>query len=114
MVLGIQLVVAVLVMAFNALLGGLANEDTFTLVIRTGFFFLGALTFGGSERSHLTLTLLLCYPLLGILALIWTTSSMASLGLSLMFALPIAIMDALAAIGLYRSQSIADFVQSQR
>jgi predicted nucleic acid-binding Zn ribbon protein len=113
MVLGIQLVVAALVMVFNALLGGLENEDVFSLVIRIGFFFLGALTFGGSERSYITLGMVLSFPLLGFLALIWTTSSMASLGLSLMFALPIAIMDALA-IGLYRSQSIIDFVQSQR
>jgi hypothetical protein len=108
-VLGIQLVAAALIMVFRGLSpGALAIGDFFAPAVRMGFLTLGALALRGSERSYKAL--FITYPYIAILALIFTIAYSAPLGLPCLSVPPIAILDALVSISLYRSQDIADFV----
>jgi hypothetical protein len=107
--LGIQFVVAALIMGFKArLLGPLATVDTLALVARGCLFGLGVAALWGFENSYRALCVY--YPFIAIFALFITVSSLVSLGLPLLSILPIAIVDALIAIILHRSQSITDYV----
>jgi hypothetical protein len=111
--LGIQLVVAALIAAFKALLTGpFAIVDGFPLVIRAAFFGLGVFALRGSVNSYRSLVVY--YPFITILALLLSISSLVILDFPLLSIIPIAIVDAIVAITLHRSQSIADFMASKR